>query len=405
MSEILRAAVVGMGKRGRGLLKTIHQIKNLKIVAICDILEDRLQQGFEVLKELGTEPDLYTDYRRIIDRGDIDLVYVITNWITHWEICIDFMNAGIYTACEVNGAASIDECWELVRTYERTKTPMMMLENCCYGRNELAVLNMVRQGVFGKVVYAECGYCHDLREHITTMTHQRCNNNFLRNGDLYPTHGAGPMAKILNINRGNRFLTLSAMSTPAFGVQDYLERHNPAHPLADPKKVQYACGDVTTSLIKCAGGEVLMIRHNIALPRPYSRANLVQGTRAIYSEDIKGVHIDGVHEHEHWEDMEKIYKQYDHPLWLNYDPDRDDGHGGMDFLVLDAFAEAARTRTEPPLDVYDAAAWMAITPLSEQSVAMGGAPQAFPDFTRGKWTQGRKVCGGKYCLDTEDVFF
>ena len=126
MSEILRAAVVGMGKRGRGLLKTIRQIKDLKIVAICDILEDRLQQGFEVLKELGSEPDLYTDYRRIIDRGDIDLVYVVTNWITHWEICVDFMNAGIYTACEVNGAASIDECWELVRTYERTKTPLMM---------------------------------------------------------------------------------------------------------------------------------------------------------------------------------------------------------------------------------------------------------------------------------------
>ena len=230
-------------------------------------------------------------------------------------------------------------------------------------------------------------------------------NNFLRNGDLYPTHGVGPMAKIMNINRGNRFLTLSAMSTPAFGVQDYLDRHNPAHPLANPKNVQYACGDVTTSLIKCAGGEVLMIRHNIALPRPYSRANLVQGTRAIYSEDIKGVHIDDVHEHEYWEDMEKIYRQYDHPLWRNYDPDRDDGHGGMDFLVMDAFAEAARTRSEPPLDVYDAAAWMAITPLSEQSVAMGGAPQAFPDFTRGKWTQGRKVCGGKYCLDTEDVFF
>ena len=153
------------------------------------------------------------------------------------------------------------------------------------------------------------------------------------------------------------------------------------------------------------GGEVLMLRHNIALPRPYSRANLVQGTRAIYSEDCKGVHIDGVHEHEVWEEMEKIYRKYDHPLWQNYTPDSDAGHGGMDFLVLDAFADAARNRTEPPIDVYDTAAWMAITPLSEQSVAMGGAPQPFPDFTRGKWTQGRKVCGGKYCLDTEDVFF
>ena len=404
MAEKLHAAVIGLGSRGYGVLKTIHSIKDLEITAICDVMEDRLQRGLELLRELGSEPECYTDYRRIIDRGDIDLVYVITNWITHWEICVDFMNAGIYTATEVCGAASLDECWELVRTYERTKTPLMMLENCCYGRNELAVLNMVRQGVFGKVGYAECGYCHDLRDHITHMDHQRCNNNFLRNGDLYPTHGAGPMAKILNINRGNRFLTLSAMSTPAWGVQDYLQRNDPTHPLADARNVQYACGDVTTSLIKCAGGEVLMIRHNIASPRPYSRANLVQGTRAIFSEDIKAVHIDGVHEHGHWEEMEKIYEQYDHPLWKNYDPSRNDGHGGMDFLVMDAFAEAARNRTDVPIDVYDAAAYMAITPLSEQSVAMGGAPQAFPDFTRGKWTCGRPVCPGKYNLDIEGVF-
>jgi hypothetical protein len=194
------------------------------------------------------------------------------------------------------------------------------------------------------------------------------------------------------------------MSTPSFGVQDYLRRHKPDHPLADASKVQYACGDVTTSLIKCAGGEVLMVRHNIALPRPYSRANLVQGTRAIFSEDCNGVHIDDVHEHGHWEEMDSIFRQYDHPLWQDYDPASSDAHGGMDFLVMDAFAESVRNQTEPPIDVYDAATLMAITTLSEQSVAMGGMPQAFPDFTRGKWTQGRAVCGGKYCLDTEEIF-
>ena len=404
MSEVLHAAVIGLGARGRGLVRTIQSIDNLEIVAICDIKEDRLKEGLDILKECGANPDCYTDHRRIIDRGDIDLVYVATNWITHWEICIDFMNAGIYTATEVCGAASLDECWELVRTYERTGTPLMLLENCCYGRNELAALNMVRQGVFGKVVYAECGYCHDLRAHITDQTHQRCNNNFKRNGDLYPTHGALPMGKILNINHGNRFVSISAMSTPAYGVQDYLQRHNPEHPLADARYKQYACGDVTTSLLKCAGGEVLMIRHNIALPRPYSRANLVQGTRAIYSEDIKGVHIDDVHEHDHWEPMEEIYKKYDHPLWQNYDPNAHDGHGGMDYLVMDAFAEAARTRTAPPIDVYDAATYMAITTLSEDSVAMGGMPQAFPDFTRGKWASGRDVCPSKYNLDLKDIF-
>lgn len=405
MKDRLHAAVIGMGSRGRGLLKTIHSIRDLDIVAICDIMEDRLAEGKKILNELGAEPDCYTDYRRIIDRGDIDLVYVVTNWITHWEICRDFMEAGIYTSCEVNGAASLDECWELVRTYERTGTPLMMLENCCYGRNELAVLNMVRQGVFGKVVYVECGYCHDLRRgSLNNLTHQRMNNNLLRNGDLYPTHGAGPMAKILNINRGNRFVSIASMSTPGYGVQDYLQRHQPDHPLADARSVHYACGDVTTSLLKCAGGEVLMIRHSVSLPQPYSRANRVQGTRAVYSEDCGGIHIDDVHEHEHWEPMEEIYKQYEHPIWQDYQANPDDGHGGMDFLVMDAFADAARNHTEPPIDAYDTATYMAITALSEASVAMGGMPQAFPDFTRGKWTSGRKVCGGKYCLDTEEIY-
>ena len=404
MKETLRAAVVGLGSRGLSLLKTIQSVKDLNIVAVCDIMEDRLKAGVDEMRALGVEAQGYTDYRRIIERGDIDLVYVVTNWITHWEICIDFMNAGIYTAAEVCGAASLDECWELVHTYERTKTPMMLLENCCYGRNELAVLNMVRQGVFGRVVYTEAGYCHDLRAHVADMTHQRCNSNFLRNGDLYPTHGALPMGKILNINNGNRFVSLVSMSTPAYGVQDYLQRHNLEHPLADAREKNYACGDVTTSLIKCAGGEVMMLRHNITLPRPYSRANLVQGTRAIYSEDKGGVNIDDVFEHGHWEPMEEIYKKYDHPLWQNYDPSASDGHGGMDYLVMAAFADAARNRTQPPIDVYDAATYMAITALSEQSVAMGGLPQAFPDFTHGKWTSGRRPCGGAYCLDRDGVF-
>ena len=404
MRDKLHAAVIGLGGRGCWLLKTIHAIKDLEITAICDIVDDRLQEGLKTLRELGAEPECYTDYRRIIDRGDIDLAYVVTNWITHWEICLDFMNAGIYTATEVNGAASLDECWELVHAYERTGTPLMMLENCCYGRNELAVLNMARQGVFGRIVYAECGYCHDLRGHICSLTHQRMNNNLLRNGDLYPTHGAGPMAKLLNINRGNRFVSLVSMSTPALGVQDYLQRHQPDHPLADPRNVRYACGDVTTSLLKCAGGEVLMIRHSVSLPQPYSRNNLVHGTRAIYSEAHNGVHIDEVHKEGHWEPMEEILKQYEHPIWQDYQVSMDDAHGGMDFLVMDAFADAARHHTEPPIDVYDTATFMAITALSEASVAMGGMPQAFPDFTRGKWTSGRRICGGKYCLDKEGIF-
>ncbi len=400
MKEHLRAAFIGLGSRGMNLIRTVQSIDDLDIVAVCDILPERLQEGINVMTELGVKAQGYTDYRRIIDRGDIDLVYIATNWITHWTIAVDFMEAGIYTACEVCGATTIEECWQLVRTYERTGTPMMLLENCCYGRDELAVLNMVRQGLFGKVVYAEGGYLHDLREHISDTTHQRCNNNFYRSGDLYPTHGALPMGKILNINHGNRFVSISSMTTAACGMKDYLGRKKPDHKLSNE---QYACGDVTISMLKCAGGEVMTLRHCISLPRPYSRSNVIQGTRGIYTEGF-GVHIEDMHEEGHWEAMEEIYKKYDHPLWQNYDPDSHEGHGGMDYLVMAAFADAARNRTLPPIDVYDAATYMAITPLSEQSIVMGGTPQAFPDFTCGKWASGREVNGGIWALDKEKLF-
>ncbi len=401
MGDKLRAAVIGLGARGMFLLKTAQTIPDLDVTAVCDVRPDRVAEGLNALRDMGCEAQGYDDYRRVIERGGVDLAIIATDWTLHWRVCVDFMEAGIYAGCEVSGAASLDECWALVRAYERTGTPMMMLENCCYGRNELAVLNMARQGVFGRVVYAECGYCHDLRSMIGDVNNRLCPNVLLRNGDLYPTHGAGPMAKLLNVNHGNRFVSIASMATPAWGMQDYLRRNDPDSPLADAR---FACGDVVASLVKCAGGEVLMMRHNMTLPRPYSRANLVQGTRAIYSEDKNAVHIDGAHEHNHWEDIANLLPEYDHPLWRDEAvARRADGHGGMDYLVLAAFADAVRRHAEPPIDVYDSATLMAITPLSEQSVAAGGAPQMFPDFTRGRWMEPRRVCGGKYCLDREGI--
>ncbi|MBE5762277.1 MAG: Gfo/Idh/MocA family oxidoreductase [Clostridiales bacterium] len=387
--KTLKAAVIGVGPRGMGMLRTISSVEGLEIAAICDIDTALIEKAKERAAEIGITPEYYVNYKDIIARGDIDCVFVITNWTTHWRICRDFMKAGIWTSTEVNGANAIEECWELVRTYEETGVPCMMLENCNYGRYEMAVLNMVEQGVFGEVVYAECGYCHDLRKE----THfERCSyrdeNNLRRNGDLYPTHGVGPMAKILKINHGNRFVSLTSMSTKARGVNDYGARHYPDH---KNTTANYACGDITTTLIKCAGGEVLMVRHNTASPRPYSRANLVQGTRAIYSED-KGtegrtgaVHIDDVHEHGQWVQMDDLFDKYEHPMWKDYKASPMDGHGGMDYLVIKAFVDSARDKTEPPIDTYDTAVMMAVTCLSEQSVAMGSMPVPFPDFTCGLW--------------------
>ncbi|MDD3335517.1 MAG: Gfo/Idh/MocA family oxidoreductase [Eubacteriales bacterium] len=384
MNQPLRAAIVGLGPRGSGLLPTFSMVKEISITAICDFDEELLQKGAALLAERGIHPKLYLDYHELIAQGNIDLVYVITNWNSHIPVAIDFLRAAIPTATEVCGAASVEACWELVHEQERTGTPFMFLENCCYGRNEMAVLRMVREGVMGHVVYAECGYCHDLRSALSNPARRRVKNNLRRNGDLYPTHGIGPVAKILNINRGNRLLTISSMGSAALGMKEYFERNDPENPL---RKENYACADVTSSLIKCANGELIMMRHNVFLPRPYSRALTIQGTLGLFSEEKDAIHIDGLHEHEEWEKMDSALKRYEHPIWQNYSASEADGHGGMDWLVMQAFAVAVRDHAPMPIDVYDAATWMSLTALSEQSTALGGMPQIIPDFTSGRWTE------------------
>lgn len=385
MAEKLRAAIIGFGLRGCSLAPTLAGIEEMEITSICDLNEELLNKGGEILEGLGVHPARYTDYHEIIARGETDLVFVVTDWITHIAISIDFMEAGIPAAMEVGGATSVDECWDLVHAYERTGTPVMMLENCCYGRMELAALRMAREGVLGRVVYAECGYCHDLRPGFVKYgKRHRVMANLHRNGDLYPTHGIGPVARILNINRGNRFVSIASMSSPAAGMKDYVDRE---HPDCYLKGQSFACGDVTSSLIQCAHGELVMMRHNVTLPRPYSRAFMVQGTQGVLSEDKNGYFLDGMEDHEKWAPMEDVWKNYEHPIWQNYTASEKDAHGGMDRLAARDFVLAVRDKRPMPIDVYDTATWMALTALSEQSVAMGGAVQNIPDFTRGKWSE------------------
>lgn len=387
-------AIIGLGGRGQGNLGELISIDGVKVVAVCDKYEDRARRGVEIVKEkTGEEPEMYLDYKELLKRDDIKAVMVATTWITHVRIAVDCMRAGKHVAMEVGGAASIEECWQLVRASEETGKFCMLLENCCYDRNEMALLRMMREGIFGEVVHMQGGYEHDLRDEIglgRENRHGRIHNFKNRNGELYPTHQLGPIAKALHINRGNRFLTLTSMASKACGLNTWLKNtQGEDYDLADYKFNQ---GDIVTTMIKCAHGETITLVHDCTLPRPYSRNYKIHGTRAAYNEDAKGIYIDGVTKHEEsdwmhsWEPFEKYLEKYEHPLWKTYASESEKhGHGGMDYLVFSAFVESAMYDLEPPIDVYDAATWIAITCLSEQSIAMGSMPVPVPDFTNGMW--------------------
>lgn len=396
MKETVNVAVIGMGNRGQSLLKhCILPQPGVQVVAVCDRYEDRVKLGVDMVLEAGQpQPKAAQDYRDLLDMPELDAVLILTSWDSHINLACDFMRAGKYTAIEVGGAYSVDDCWKLVRTHEETGTHCMILENCCYGREELMVLNMVRQGLFGEIVHCQGGYRHDLRQEIAfgrENRHYRFYNYLTRNGENYPTHELGPIANVLNINRGNRMLSLVSMASKSAGLHEYLVREKgPDH---DASQMHFAQGDVVTTIIKCAGGETICLTLDTTLPRAYSRAFHVQGTKGMYMEDNNSIFLDGKDNaydfkwREKWDNAKEYRDQYEHPVWQSYLKEGvRGGHDGMDWLVLRAFFESVKNGTPAPLDVYDAAAWMSITALSEQSVAMGGTPVAIPDFTNGQWT-------------------
>ncbi|NLC67435.1 MAG: Gfo/Idh/MocA family oxidoreductase [Clostridiaceae bacterium] len=397
-----KIGVIGTGPRGCGLIQTMMRVEEIEIKAVCDRDSGAFEVIFGAFDSAGLKrPEAYTDYNELLGRQDIEGVVIATHWITHIPLAIAAMKAGKYAGVEVGPAASIEECWQLVRTYEETGVPCMLLENCCYGKYEMMVLNMIKKGLFGEVVHCECGYGHDLREHLLEgypPPSNRLYNNMHRNGDLYPTHGVGPIAKMLNINRGNRFVSLVSMASKAVGLRDWIKKNRePGHGFAN---YDFTSGDVVQTLIKCAHGETVLVTRNISLPRPYSRFNVVQGTNAIYMEDKKGIYIDGSIKGEVWEPIDDYYEEYGHPLWKEFESRGvKGGHGGMDHLVLEAFADSIINKTNTPIDVYDMAAWMAISVLSEQSVNMGSSPVAFPDFTNGRWINREDKIDSRYSLD------
>ena len=402
MSEkTVRIGAIGISHRGSGMLRLMMRFKGVICPAVCDIYEDRRDDGIEIVKNSehysGYQVNGYLDYKEMLEKEELDAVLVCTTWISHARIATDAMKAGLHVGVEVGGAASEEECWQMVRASEENGKFCMLLENCCYGQAEMAIFNMVKKGVFGEIIHLAGGYEHDLSYMACEVENglERALHNLHRNGDLYPTHGLGPIAKILRINRGNRFLSLTSTASKARGFAAAAAKQNRGG--SSPQHV-FNMGDVVTTVIRCAQGETITLVHSVSLPRPYSRNCRVQGTKGIWLEDTKGIYIDGispsyekidvagnpytVHE---WSPVEEFYEKYDHPIWQEFRKNPSGGHGGMDTLTLRAFCEAVSQGIEPPIDVYDCAAWMSITCLSEQSIAMGSMPVPCPDFTNGKW--------------------
>jgi len=412
-----RIALIGVGGRGRNHLRNLMNRDDVIIPAICDIDPEAITKTKQMISDKGfDQPEYYTEndqaYLKLLEREDIDGVVISTPWLWHTLMAVDTMKAGKYAGVEVSAANTIEECWDLVNTYEATGVPTMILENVCYRRDVMAVLNMVRQDVFGELVHARCGYRHDLRgvkfqpgvdfgEGSSGEARWRTQHSLHRDADLYPTHGLGPIAMMMDINRGNRFESLTSHSTKSRGLHDYIFNHPDGGPHHENANLRWELGDVVTTQINTAKGETILVTHDTNLPRPYSLNFEVQGVKGItdFDKHTRRIYIEGAGIPHQWEDMNAAQKneetgeermswldKYDHPLWQKYgEYAAGSGHGGMDFFVIQAFVESVKRKVNPPLDVYDAAAWSAITPLSEKSLAEGNAPQYFPDFTRGQW--------------------
>lgn len=406
----VRVGFIGVGLRGQGHLDLALKRNDTEVVAICDVQQRMIDMSLSLVTKSGKpRPQIIIDgpygYKKLLENKDIDAVIISTPWEWHTIMCLDAMNAKKYVGCEVITGMTLEECWQLVHTSERTGMPLMMLENVCYRRDVMAVLNMVRQNVFGELVHLQGGYQHDLREvkfndgknpygggaefgvKGFSEAQWRTQHSVYRDGDLYPTHGIGPVAMMIDINRGNRFTQLVSYSTKARGLHDYVTKTGGAdHPNA---KVNFKLGDIVTTMISTTNKETILLQHDTNLPRPYSLGFRVQGTKGIWMDVNKSIYIEGQSAKPHqWEDAKAWLDKYDHPLWKKYGNDASGaGHGGMDWFVLNAFLEAVKRKTNTPQDVYDAVTWSAITPLSESSIQLGGESVEFPDFTQGKWMQ------------------
>ncbi len=389
----VRFAVVGTGLRGRSVIGELLAIEGVEIVAVADIAPEKAQRAVDMCIKAGRKaPEVYTsgerDYERLVQRNDIDFVYTATPWPFHTPVMLAAMKAGKHCGSEVPIALTTEQAWELVDTSEKTKRHCLMMENCCYGNSELTVLRMVREGVFGTLLHAEAAYLHDLRAILFENRDEGLWRRFphtQHDTNLYPTHGLGPVAQYLGIHRGDRFDFVVSMSSPEAGLTEWREKTEPT----DSAKWQetYKAGDMNTSLIKTAKGRTILLQHDVVNPRPYSRLNNLQGSKAIFNDYPARLYIDGAPGGERWTPLSEFKQQYEHPLWTAVGElaRKNGGHGGMDFIMAYRLVQCMREGLAPDFDVYDAAAWSVPYALCEQSIRKGSAPVKFPDFTRGAW--------------------
>ena len=393
----IRFAVCGTGRRGATLAETL--IINLPDVEVCGVFDpytDKAEALAESIKEkAGYVPIVYGSCEELFENEKPDAVFVATSWDAHIPVAIAAMERGIAVALEVGAVYNEKECRDLIDAYERTKTPFMLMENCCFGKDELLATAMARDGLFGEIVYCHGAYMHDLREQIAYGVRER----HYRNGeysnycrDNYPTHDLGPIAKILGINRGNRMVSLSSRASKARGLNEYAKVKGDIPEMADRN---FAQGDIVETLITCENGELISLRLDTTLPTYYSREFTVRGTKGLYKQDTNMAVFDG-DEIDHGgrieymikevNNAEKYYDKYLPQMWKDITTEMiEAGHGGMDIFEFEVFCDCLRNGKEMPIDVYDAAAWMSIAYLSEQSIAAGGASVEIPDFTNGAY--------------------
>jgi hypothetical protein len=390
--ERVRIGFVGVGGMGTNHVAQLLKIEGAEIRAVCDVVPEKAAHAQDLVAAAGQpRPTAYTrgpwDFKRLCERSDLDLVFTATPWEWHVPVCVAAMQAAKHAATEVPAAVTLDECWQLVETAEKYRRHCVMMENCCYDRAELMVFNMVRQGLFGELLHAECGYLHDLRAVKFSTAGEglwRRAHATKRNGNLYPTHGLGPIAQCMDINRGDRFDYLVSMSGPARGLQLYQEEHLPS---GDPRRSEkYVLGDLNLTLIRTVAGRTIYLVHDTNLPRPYSRIHMLQGTRGVKMGYPDRVHIEGRTPEHEWEPLESYAAEFEHPLWKPAEVrSAAGGHGGMDYLEDYRLIKCLRAGLPTDQNVYDAATWSVISALTERSVANRSRPVDVPDFTRGQW--------------------
>ncbi|HEY8881657.1 MAG TPA: Gfo/Idh/MocA family oxidoreductase [Roseateles sp.] len=407
----LRLALIGTGMRGQVLLRELLRRDDVELVALCDIEPLMLKRALAQVEAAGRpQPQTFGEtgdvqaWRKLLEIKGLDGVIIATPWEWHAPMAIGAMQAKVAVGCEVVAGITLQDHWDVLRTQQNTGTPYMLLENVCYRRDVMAVLQMVRAGLFGELVHLQGGYQHDLRAvkfnngdpakpygsgvefgaKGWSEARWRTEHSVRRNGELYPSHGIGPCAMVTNIHRGNRFTHINSFATKARGLHEYVEaKGGKDHPNAG---VKFSLGDVVTTTLACENGETILLQHDTSLPRPYSLGFRVQGTKGLWMDVNHGVHVEGISPPHEWEDFQAYQDKFDHPLWKKYaEAAAGAGHGGMDYFVIHAFVEALKAEAPMPIDIYDAVAWSAITPLSEQSIAEGFKTLPFPDFTEGKW--------------------